>query len=90
MIMSLIAWYIVDGHVPGVIVFLWLFIFCHYYFFIKYPRFIPATLISIVTLVLIIGYELQVLTIGQAASEATGQPYLPYVARSDSRRLGLD
>jgi hypothetical protein len=34
-------------------------------------------LISIVTQVLIIGYELQVLTIGKAASERSGQPFYP-------------
>lgn len=80
MVLSLIVWYIVDGRPAGVIVFLWLSIFLCYYFFIKYPRFIPAVLIMVVTQVLIIGYELQVLTIGREASERSGQPFYPYVA----------
>ncbi|KAK1751277.1 hypothetical protein QBC47DRAFT_80298 [Echria macrotheca] len=75
MVFSLIIWYIVDERRPGAIVFLWLFVFIDYYFFIKYPRFIPAIMITIVTQVLIIGYELQVLTIGKEVAERTGQPY---------------
>ncbi|KAK3334240.1 hypothetical protein B0T19DRAFT_148639 [Cercophora scortea] len=77
MVCSLVIWYIVNEHVPGVIVFLWLAIFIDYYFFIKFPRFIPAVMITIVTQVLIVGYELQVLRIGQAAAEATGQRWYP-------------
>lgn len=77
MIFSFIIWYIVDQKTPGVIVFLWLFIFCEYYFFLKYPRFIAASLITIVTQVLIIAYELQVRKIGLAKAESTGQRYYP-------------
>jgi hypothetical protein len=58
---------------------LWLFIFVEYYFFIKFPRFIPIWLVCIVTQVLIIGYELQVEKIGIARATANGQPYYPYV-----------
>ncbi|KAK3494151.1 uncharacterized protein B0T23DRAFT_102727 [Neurospora hispaniola] len=74
MVLSLIVWYIVDGHPPGVIVFLMLSIFLCYYFFLKYPRFVPAVMITVVTQVMIIGYELQVGMIGRAAAERTGQP----------------
>ncbi|KAK3296349.1 uncharacterized protein B0H64DRAFT_442667 [Chaetomium fimeti] len=77
MCLSLIIWYIVNEQIPGVIVFLWLSICINYYFFLKFPRFLPAVLMSIVTQVLIIGYELQVLTIGKEASERTGQPFYP-------------
>lgn len=74
MVLSLIIWYIVDGHTPGVIVFLWLSVFLCYYFFLKYPRFVPAVMITVVTQVMIVGYELQVEKIGRAAAERTGQP----------------
>lgn len=77
MVFSFIIWYIVDEKTPGIIVFLWLFIFCEYYFFLKYPRFIAASMITIITQVLIIGYELQVRKIGQAKAESTGQRYYP-------------
>ena len=79
MILSFIIWYIVDEKLPGVIVILWLFLFLSYYFFIKFPRFIPGIMICIVTQVLIIGYELQVKTIGIAAAAQSGQPYYPCV-----------
>ncbi|KAH8599866.1 hypothetical protein B0O99DRAFT_564613 [Bisporella sp. PMI_857] len=77
MVISMLLWYIVDEQVPGVIVMLWFFIFIQMYFFIKYPRLIQVWLLSIVTEVLIVGYELQVKKIGIAASASTGQPYYP-------------
>ncbi len=46
---SLIIWYIVDGHIPGVIVFTFIFIFAEFYFIMVYPRFIVVALLSIVT-----------------------------------------
>ncbi|KAL0941993.1 uncharacterized protein CTRU02_204756 [Colletotrichum truncatum] len=77
MIFTFIIWYIVAEKTVGVIVFLWLFIFVEQYFVLKYPRFMPVWLITIITQVLIIGYELQVRKIGEAAAAATGQPYYP-------------
>ncbi|ESZ98380.1 hypothetical protein SBOR_1258 [Sclerotinia borealis F-4128] len=77
MVSSIIIWYIVDQKTPGVIVMLWFFIFMEMYLFIKFPRFIPAWLVFIVTQVLIVGYELQVRKIGIAASTSSGQPYYP-------------
>ncbi|SCO80714.1 uncharacterized protein FRV6_04927 [Fusarium oxysporum] len=58
MIFSLIIWYAVDQKTPGVIVLLWFFIFIEYYFF-KFPRFLTAVMITIITQIVIIGYELQ-------------------------------
>lgn len=54
-VFSIVIWYIVDQKTPGVIVFLWLFIFLEMYFFLRFPRFIPVWLVAIVTQVLIIG-----------------------------------
>ncbi|KAI0396932.1 hypothetical protein F5Y17DRAFT_417375 [Xylariaceae sp. FL0594] len=77
LVFTLITWYIVDEKVPGIFVFLYLFQAFTLYFLVKYPQFIPAVLICLITQVLIIGYELQVIKIGVARSEATGQPYYP-------------
>ncbi|EPE03995.1 hypothetical protein F503_04843 [Ophiostoma piceae UAMH 11346] len=77
MVVSYIAWYIVNQKTPGIIVFLWFFIFVEYYFFIKYPRFIAASIITIITQVLIIAYELQVRKIGIKAASTAGQVYYP-------------
>lgn len=77
MVASYIIWYAVDEKTPGSIVFLWIFIFFEYYFFIKYPRFIAASIITIITQVLIIAYELQVRKLGVAVATSTGQKYYP-------------
>lgn len=77
MVLSFVIWYIVDQKTPGVIVMLWLFIFAEMYLFLKFPRFIAIWLVTIITEVLIIGYELQVRRIGIAAAAKTGQPYYP-------------
>ncbi|EEU33768.1 uncharacterized protein NECHADRAFT_98339 [Fusarium vanettenii 77-13-4] len=76
MIFSLVIWYIVDQKTPGVIVFLWFFIFIEYYFF-KFPRFLTAVMITIITQIIIIGYELQVRQLGEAVATESGQPYHP-------------
>lgn len=77
MMSSFVIWYMVGGHPAGVIVMMWLFTFADYYFFLKYPRFVPATMLVIFTQVLIIGYELQIGVIGIRASEALGTIYYP-------------
>lgn len=77
MVLALIAWYIVDEKTPGIIVFYALFIMCIHYGFLKYPQFIPAWMISMVTLTMIIGYQLQVIKIGIAVAESNSQPFYP-------------
>ncbi|GAB7358451.1 hypothetical protein MBLNU230_g2515t2 [Neophaeotheca triangularis] len=74
---SLVIWYIVNGHAPGVIVFLWLWLFGAFYVVLKYPKYIIVALLSLVTAVLIIGYELQVDVLGVEVSESNGQPVYP-------------
>ncbi|KAI9716245.1 MAG: hypothetical protein M1812_005470 [Candelaria pacifica] len=64
MVMSLVNYYIVDGKTGGIIPVMWFIIFIEFYFILKYPRFIVIALLSIVTHVLIIGYELEVRKVG--------------------------
>nr|POE77471.1 uncharacterized protein c57a7.05 [Quercus suber] len=77
MVGAYIVWYIVDGKAPGVIVFLWLWTMGSFYFIVKIPRFIVVAILSVVTAILIIGYELQVGVIGTAVVESNGQPAYP-------------
>lgn len=49
MVNCFIIWYIVDYRTPGILVFLWLFTFVEFYFFFKFPQFIPGIMICIVT-----------------------------------------
>lgn len=74
---SLVIWYIVDGKTAGVITMLWLFMFFELYFLIKYPRFAVIAMLSMVTQVLIVGYELQVRKVGKMVATSNGQPYYP-------------
>ena len=85
MVFSYVIWYIVAERKAGVIVFLWLFTFLDFYFILKFPRIIPAVIIVIVTQILIVGYELQVVTIGLERAEQTGQRFYAYVQPWDSR-----
>ncbi|KAI9667372.1 MAG: hypothetical protein M1821_000187 [Bathelium mastoideum] len=77
MVCSFIVWYIVDGHRAGVIVFYWLFCTVGFYIPLKLQRYTIVGIISVVTLTLIIGYELQVDKIGIKLSTSNGQPYYP-------------
>ncbi|KAK0315294.1 hypothetical protein LTR82_012621 [Friedmanniomyces endolithicus] len=77
MLGSYIIWYIVDGHAAGAIVFLWLWMCCAYYVILKFPKLIIVAILSLVTAVLIIGYELQVQVLGVKVSESNGQPAYP-------------
>lgn len=79
MVFSYTIWYIVAEKKAGVIVFLWFFTFIDFYFMLKFPRFVPAVIIVIITQILIVGYELQVRTIGLERAEQTGQRYYAYV-----------
>lgn len=72
MCVSLVCWYIVDGRTGGVIPLLWLFITIEFYFVIKFPRFIVVGILSIVTQILIIGYELEVRKLGTKVSRNLG------------------
>ena len=74
---SLAIWYIVDGKTGGVITMLWLFIFIEVYFFVKFPRFAVISMLSMVSQVLIVGYELQVGKVGKTVATSSGQPYYP-------------
>jgi hypothetical protein len=76
MVSSLAIWYIPDEKTPGIIVFLWLFIFVEYYF-IKFPRLVSTVIITVTTQLVIVGYELQVEKIGETRAARSGQPYYP-------------
>jgi len=78
MILCYITWYIVDHRTPGIIVFLWFFIFITFYFLFKFPQIQSASGICVITMLLIIGYELQVRKIGELIATRTGQPYYQY------------
>lgn len=74
---SYVIWYAVNGETLGVIILIFVFTFCETYFVLKYPRFIVIALISMVTQVLVVGYELQVAKLGIQVAQSSGQPVYP-------------
>ncbi|KAI9758725.1 MAG: hypothetical protein M4579_002900 [Chaenotheca gracillima] len=77
MVLSIVIYYIVDQKVAGILPFLWFFTCIEMYFLIKYPRFVAIALITMVTQVLIIGYELQVRKVGLKVASSNGQVFYP-------------
>jgi len=77
MIAAWICWYIVDGHVAGILVFYWVFLHIGPWIIVKYPAYTTLGMIGPITMTLIIGYELQVLKIGEATATSNGQAFYP-------------
>ncbi|EEP76334.1 predicted protein [Uncinocarpus reesii 1704] len=71
------VWYIVAGNTAGILVFLYIANCLQYYFYVKFPRFIPACIIASITFNLVIAYELQVRKLGVAVSASTGLNVFP-------------
>lgn len=77
MLLSWVAYYIVDGKTAGVLVFYFIFLHIGVYIILKFPQILPVGMIAQVTLTLILGYELQVRQIGIQVAESNGQAYYP-------------
>jgi Fusaric acid resistance protein-like/Aromatic acid exporter family member 2 len=77
MVASYIDWYIVDQHTAGVIVFVGITMFLYHYLLVKNPNYPVVPIIGMVTVVLIVGYALQIKKVGLAISESNGQQYHP-------------
>jgi hypothetical protein len=77
MVCSYVDWYIVDGDSAGVIVFVGVTMFLYHYLLVTKPDDPVIPMIGMITVVLILGYELQVKQVGLAISESNGQVYHP-------------
>ena len=77
MVVSYIDWYIVDGHTAGVIVFVSLTMFLYHYLMIAKPSDPVLPMIGMITVILVVAYELQVKQVGVALSESNGQIFHP-------------
>jgi hypothetical protein len=77
MIASYIVWYLPDQHTAGIIVFTGITMFLYHFPFIKNPANPVVPMIGMVTVMLIVGYELQVKQIGVEISISNGQVYHP-------------
>ncbi|EXJ61463.1 uncharacterized protein A1O5_11779 [Cladophialophora psammophila CBS 110553] len=77
MVLSYIDWYIVDGDTAGVIVFVGLTMFLYHYLMVTKPNDPVIPMIGMITVMLIVAYELQVKQVGLAISESNGQVFHP-------------
>ncbi|GKZ36706.1 hypothetical protein AbraIFM66950_007881 [Aspergillus brasiliensis] len=75
MVVSYIDWYIVDAHTAGVLVFVGISMALFHYPLIRFPADPVIPIIGMVTVMLIVGYALQVKKVGLAVSESNGQAY---------------
>jgi len=77
MVCSYVDWYIVDGHSAGVIVFVGLTMFLYHYLLVTRPDDPVIPMIGMITVMLIVGYELQVKQVGILISVSNGQVFHP-------------
>ncbi|EXJ78639.1 hypothetical protein A1O1_09040 [Capronia coronata CBS 617.96] len=72
---ALTIWYMSDEKTGAIIPLAYIyFVFC-FYFVLKKPKYIIAAVISVVTVILIIGYELQDRKVGTQVLETSGQAF---------------
>ncbi|GIJ92392.1 hypothetical protein Asppvi_011374 [Aspergillus pseudoviridinutans] len=75
MVLSYFDWYIVDAHPAGVIVFVGITMVLTHYLYLRFPTDPVVPTITMATVMLIVGYALQVKKVGIAVSETNGQQY---------------
>lgn len=72
---SIVIWYIGYKHAAAILPVFYLYLCCGIWFIVKNPPYVIIGMISMVTAVLIIGYELQADKIGVALVTSNGQEY---------------
>ncbi|KAK5079207.1 hypothetical protein LTR64_002373 [Lithohypha guttulata] len=80
MVASMTIWYMCNENHAGILVVFAIYMSCWTLFMIKKPQYAVVAMISSITVILIIGYELQVERIGIQVAESNGQEaYAIYV-----------
>lgn len=77
MVVSIVLFYMCDHKAAAIITIFWLYMSCWNIFMIKHIEYAMISMISSITVVLIVGYELQVHKIGLARATSNGQEYYP-------------
>jgi hypothetical protein len=74
---ALVIWYMCDKKPAAVIPVFYPYLCCGFYVLVKFPKYAIVAILSMVTAILILGYELQVGELGIKAATSNGQPYYP-------------
>ena len=77
MILSIVIYYIVDGYTAGIIVFLFIVLAFETWIIVRFPTKLPIGLTGAVTLIITLGYELQVRKLGIERATSNGQAFYP-------------
>lgn len=77
MVASYVIWYMCDKNHAGILVVFWLYMSCWTLFMLKKPQYAQIAMISSITVILIVGYELQVDVIGVQLAGSNGQEVYP-------------
>ena len=75
MVFSIIIWYIGYKHAAAILPIFYIYLMCCLLFLLKKPQFAVVAIISMVTVILIVGYELQDQVIGRKLTLSNGQPF---------------
>lgn len=73
----IVIWYMCDHNHAAILVVFWIYMTLWVIFLLKMPQYAVVSVISSVTVVLIIGYELQVDVIGRQLATSNGQEWFP-------------
>jgi hypothetical protein len=74
---SLVVWYMCDEKPAAIIPVFYPYLCCGFYILVKFPKYAIVAILSMVTAILILGYELQVSELGLKVVTSNGQPYYP-------------
>ncbi|KAK5216438.1 hypothetical protein LTR72_010612 [Exophiala xenobiotica] len=75
MVVSITIWYMADQKPAAIIPLSYIAFVCGFYVILKKPKYLITGVIATVTIVLVVGYELQNLKIGTAALTSNGQRF---------------
>ncbi|EEA25268.1 hypothetical protein TMatcc_006510 [Talaromyces marneffei ATCC 18224] len=77
MVSAIVVWYIPVGHIAGVIVFFFICTTGLWWIPLKRPVLQQAGVVGLLTIIVIIASEMEVVKFGEQAVKAGGQPYYP-------------
>ena len=76
-VFSIAIWYMADEKTAAIIPLQYIYLCLGFWFVFRNPKIVVVGVISMVTVVMVIGYELQVRKIGEQLATSNGQPYYP-------------
>ena len=89
MVAAIAIWYACDHKAAAIIPVFWVYMSCWNIFMLKHMEYAMVAMISTITVILIIGYELQVDILGVKVVESNGQKFYPIALLAVYRLAGV-